>query len=240
RRSEWRVPCMPAAVPGARDVGFTVLSISLSLIAVFLPILLMGGLVGRIFREFAVTLSLAVMISLVVSLTATPMMCSRLLKTRHDPPGRLFRASEAAFARLLAAYSRSLAWALEHPRLVLTVLLATVPLNILLYAQVPKGLFPQADTGRINGNIQGDQSISFQLMKEKLKQFATILQQDPAVAHVAGFTGGRQTNGGFFFISLKPLAERKLSADLVIARLRTKLAQIPGARLLLQAVQDRR
>jgi multidrug efflux pump len=238
RHMEAGMPRMTAAIEGAREVGFTVLSISLSLIAVFLPILLMGGLVGRIFREFAVTLSLAVMISLVVSLTATPMMCSRLLKARHVAPGRFFRASEAVFSRVLAAYSRSLSWALAHPRLILMVLLATVALNILLYAAVPKGLFPQADTGRLNGNIQGDQSISFQLMKEKLKQFAAILRQDPAVAHVAGFTGGRQTNGGFFFVSLKPLTERKVSADMVIARLRSKLAEIPGARLFLQSVQD--
>jgi multidrug efflux pump len=230
---------MSAAVEGAREVGFTVLSISISLIAVFLPILLMGGIVGRIFREFAMTLSLAIIISLVVSLTATPMMCSRLLPIRRQAaPGRLFRASETVFQRVLDVYDRSLGWALRHPRLVLVMLLATIALNVLLYIEIPKGLFPQVDTGRINGNIQGDQSISFQLMKDKLKQFSSILQQDPAVAHVAGFTGGRQTNGGFFFVSLKPLAERKLSADAVITRLRSKLAQIPGARLILQAVQD--
>src|SRR5215831_4591227 len=230
---------MAAAIEGAREVGFTVLSISVSLIAVFLPILLMGGIVGRIFREFAMTLSLAVLISLVVSLTATPMMCSRLLPTRRDTPAGTFsRVSEAVFERILRAYDRTLGWALRHPRLVLLALFATIALNIVLYIEIPKGLFPQVDTGRINGNIQADQSISFQLMKEKLKAFSNILQQDPAVAHVAGFTGGRQTNGGFFFISLKPLAQRKLSADLVIARLRTKLAEIPGARLFLQSVQD--
>jgi multidrug efflux pump len=230
---------MAAAIEGAREVGFTVLSISISLIAVFLPILLMGGIVGRIFREFAMTLSLAIIISLLVSLTTTPMMCSRLLPTGRQPsPARFFRVSEAAFQRVLDIYDRSLSWALRHPRLVLFVLLATIALNVFLYIEIPKGLFPQVDTGRINGNIQGDQSISFQSMKEKLKQFSSILQQDPAVAHVAGFTGGRQTNGGFFFVSLKPLAERRLSADLVITRLRSKLAQIPGARLILQAVQD--
>jgi multidrug efflux pump len=230
---------MAAAIEGAREVGFTVLSISISLIAVFLPILLMGGIVGRIFREFAMTLSLAIIISLLVSLTTTPMMCSRLLPTGRQPsPARFFTVSEAAFQRVLDIYDRSLSWALRHPRLVLCVLLATIALNVFLYIEIPKGLFPQVDTGRINGNIQGDQSISFQSMKEKLKQFSSILQQDPAVAHVAGFTGGRQTNGGFFFVSLKPLAERKLSADLVITRLRSKLAQIPGARLILQAVQD--
>src|SRR5262245_937401 len=238
RHMEAGMTRMAAAIEGAREVGFTVLSISVSLIAVFLPILLMGGIVGRIFREFAMTLSLAVIISLVVSLTATPMMCSRLLPTRRAPPGRLFQASEAAFAAILRTYDHTLGWALRHPRLILFSLFAIIGLNVVLYIEIPKGLFPQVDTGRINGNIQGDQSISFQLMKDKLKAFSTILQQDPAVAHVAGFTGGRQTNGGFFFISLKPLAERQLSADLVIARLRTKLAQIPGARLFLQAVQD--
>jgi multidrug efflux pump len=238
RHMEAGMTRMAAAIEGAREVGFTVLSISVSLIAVFLPILLMGGIVGRIFREFAMTLSLAVLISLVVSLTATPVMCSRLLPTHRAPPGRFFRASEAAFASILRAYDHTLGWALRHPRVILFSLFAIIGLNVILYIEIPKGLFPQVDTGRINGNIQGDQSISFQLMKDKLKGFSTILQQDPAVAHVAGFTGGRQTNGGFFFISLKPLAERKVSADLVIARLRGKLAQIPGARLFLQAVQD--
>jgi multidrug efflux pump len=239
RHMEAGMTRMSAAIQGAQEVGFTVLSISVSLIAVFLPILLMGGIVGRIFREFAMTLSLAIAISLVISLTATPMMCSRLLSLRRErEPGRLFRASETAFEWILHSYSSTLTWALRHPRLILLVLFATIGLNVILYIAIPKGLFPQVDTGRINGNIQGDQSISFQLMKEKLKQFATILQQDPAVAHVAGFTGGRQTNGGFFFISLKPLAERKVSADQVIARLRSKLAQIPGAQLYLQAVQD--
>lgn len=228
-----------AAMEGAREVGFTVLSISISLIAVFMPILLMGGLVGRIFREFAVTLSLAVIISLVLSLTATPMMCSRLLPPQRDrTSGRLFRISEAGFDGLLRAYSRGLDWALKNPRVVMVALFATIALNVALYVSIPKGLFPQTDTGRLNGIIQGDQSISFQLMKEKLQQFANIVQADPAVAHAAGFTGGRQTNGGFMFISLKPLAERKISADQVIARLRPKLAHIAGARLFLQSVQD--
>ena len=228
-----------AAIEGAREVGFTVLSISVSLVAVFLPILLMGGIVGRIFREFAMTLTLAIAISLVVSLTLTPMLCSRLLAPNQGKgPGRFFKASEAVFEKILNTYGRTLGWALKHPRSIMLALFAAIALNVLLFYIIPKGLFPQADTGRLNGNIQGDQSISFQLMKEKLKQFAAILQDDPAVAHVAGFTGGRQTNGGFFFVSLKPLAERKISADLVIARLRSKLAHIPGARLILQAVQD--
>lgn len=230
-----------AAIEGARQVGFTVLSISVSLIAVFLPILLMGGIVGRIFREFAMTLSLAIAISLFISLTATPMMCSRLLPLRRDEaPGRFFRTVEAAFNWILRQYGRTLDVALRHSRIVMLILAMTVALNVVLFIAIPKGLFPQTDTGRINGNIQGDQSISFQAMKDKLQQFAALLEQDPAVAHVAGFTGGRQTNGGFFFVSLKPLAERGISADRVMARLRPKLAQIPGARLYLQAVQDLR
>jgi multidrug efflux pump len=230
---------MAAAIEGAREVGFTVLSISISLVAVFMPILLMAGIVGRIFREFAMTLSLAIAISLVISLTTTPMMCSRLLPLQRDRiPGRLFSASEAVFEGILSAYGRTLGWALSHRRFIMLVLLATVALNIVLFTAIPKGLFPQVDTGRLNGIIQGDQSISFQLMKEKLKQIVEILRQDPAVAHLAGFTGGRQTNGGFVFVSLKPLAERKISADLVMARLRPKLAQVVGARLILQSVQD--
>jgi multidrug efflux pump len=227
-----------AAIQGAREVGFTVLAISISLVAVFLPILLMGGLVGRIFREFSVTLSLAILISLVISLTATPMMCSRLL-SRHQPkPGRFFRATEAFFQKLLNGYSHTLGWALAHPRLIILTVFATIALNIILIIDMPKGLFPLADSGRINGQILGDQSISFQLMKEKLKEFAKVLQEDPAVAHVAGFTGGRQTNGGFLFISLKPLSERNVSVDQVIDRLRGKLAHIAGATLYLKSVQD--
>jgi multidrug efflux pump len=238
RHMEAGMTRMAASIEGAREVGFTVLSISLSLIAVFLPILLMGGLVGRIFREFAMTLSIAILISLVVSLSATPMMCSRLLARHQQAPGRLFRASEYAFERILAAYERTLGWALGHPRLVMLALLAAIALNIALYIVIPKGLFPQVDTGRLSGIIQGDQSISFQLMRTKLTQIVDILRDDPAIAHLAAFTGGRRTNGGFVFVSLKPLAERKISADQVIARLRPKLAQVPGARLFLQPVQD--
>jgi multidrug efflux pump len=239
RHMEAGMSRMAAAIEGAREVGFTVLSISISLVAVFMPILLMAGIVGRIFREFAMTLSLAIAISLVISLTTTPMMCSRLLPLQRDRiPGRLFSASEAVFEGILSAYGRTLGWALSHRRFIMLVLLATVALNIVLFTAIPKGLFPQVDTGRLNGIIQGDQSISFQLMKEKLKQIVEILRQDPAVAHLAGFTGGRQTNGGFVFVSLKPLAERKISADLVMARLRPKLAQVVGARLILQSVQD--
>jgi multidrug efflux pump len=228
-----------AALVGAREVGFTVLSISVSLVAVFLPILLMGGIVGRLFREFAVTLSMAVMISMVVSLTVTPVMCSRLLRPMRDrKQGRFFRASERVFDGALHFYERTLGWALRHSRLVLFVLIGTVGLNVYLYVIVPKGFFPQQDTGRIIGGIQADQSISFQLMKQKLGQFMAIVQADPAVASVVGFTGGRQTNSGFTFIALKPLSERGISADRVIARLRGKLARVPGGRLFLQAVQD--
>jgi multidrug efflux pump len=230
---------LDAALLGAREVGFTVLSMSVSLVAVFLPILLMGGIVGRLFREFAVTLSMAVMISLVVSLTVTPVMCSRLLRPMHDRKlGRFFGATERVFDGALHFYERSLGWSLRHMRLVVLVLIATVGLNVYLYVIVPKGFFPQQDTGLMIGGIQADQSISFQLMKQKMTQFMAIIQADPAVASVAGFTGGRQTNSGFAFISLKPLSERGISADRVIARLRPKLARVPGGQLFLQAAQD--
>jgi multidrug efflux pump len=239
RHLEAGISRVEAALLGAREVAFTVLSISVSLVAVFLPILLMGGIVGRLFREFAVTLSMAVMISMVVSLTVTPVMCSRLLRPTHDrKPGRFFRASECVFDRALRFYERTLGWALRHSRLVALVLLATIGLNVYLYVIVPKGFFPQQDTGLLIGGIQADQSISFQLMKQKMTQFMAIIQADPAVASVAGFTGGRQTNSGFAFISLKPLAERGISADRVIARLRPKLNAVPGGRLFLQAAQD--
>ncbi len=213
---------------------------SLSLVAVFIPILLMGGIVGRLFREFAMTLSVAVLVSLVVSLTTTPMMCARLLKgPAQRPPGRLYRASERAFEWLHNRYERSLAWALRHSVLMLVVLLATVGLNIYLYMIVPKGLFPQQDTGRVTGSIQADQSISFQAMQQKLADFIEIIRRDPAVDSVVGFTGGGgQRNTGRAFISLKPLEARQLSADAVIARLRAQLAQVPGATLYLQPVQD--
>jgi multidrug efflux pump len=230
---------LDAALLGAREVGFTVLSMSVSLVAVFLPILLMGGIVGRLFREFAVTLSMAVMISLVVSLTVTPVMCSALLRPMHDrKPGRFFRTTERIFEGALHFYERTLGWSLRHMRLVVVVLIATVGLNVYLYVIVPKGFFPQQDTGLMIGGIQADQSISFQLMKQKMTQFMAIIQADPAVASVAGFTGGRQTNSGFAFISLKPLSERGISADRVIARLRPKLARVPGGQLFLQAAQD--
>ncbi len=229
-----------AALQGAREVGFTVLSMSVSLIAVFIPILLMPGIVGRLFREFAVTLSIAIAISMVVSLTTTPMMCAFVLRP-HDgtrPLGRFFRWSERGFAALQRWYGGSLRFVLRHPLATMLVFLATVILNIDLYVTIPKGFIPQQDTGRIVGGIRAAQSISFQAMRRKFRQFMEIVRQDPAVESAAGFTGGFSTNSGFVFATLKPLSERKISADQVIARLRPKLAQVPGANLFLAAVQD--
>jgi multidrug efflux pump len=228
-----------AALLGAREVGFTVLSMSFSLIAVFIPILLMGGIVGRYFREFAVTLSVAILISLVLSLTMTPMMCSRLLRSEKGRrQGRFSVWSERAFDALHHGYERSLAWVLDHGLIVVLVLLATVCLNVYLYIIIPKGFFPQQDTGRLIGNIQADQSISFQAMRSKLAAFVDIVRADPAVENVVAFTGGQQRNTGVMFAQLKPLAERKESADKIIARLRVKLAKEPGANLFLSPVQD--
>ena len=240
RRIEEGMAPMEAALKGTREVGFTVLSMSLSLIAVFIPILLMGGIIGRLFREFAVTLSVAILVSLALSLTATPMMCARLLRREQpdEEPGRLSRLSRRAFDSLLHGYERSLSWALKHGRFMMLLLAATVGVNAYLYVIVPKGFFPQQDTGRLSGFIQADQGISFQAMQKKLNDFIEIVRQDPAVENVIGFTGGGQRNTGAMFMSLKPLAERKMSADMVIARLRGKLAREPGASLFLQPVQD--
>jgi len=239
RHVEAGMPRFQAALIGAREVSFTVLSMSLSLIAVFIPILLMGGIVGRLFREFAMVLSIAILVSLLVSLTTTPMMCARLPAAKPGrQPGRLSRGCERAFNLLLAAYERSLRTALSYPRITMLTLLAVLGLNFVLFTTIPKGFFPQQDTGRLTGGIQADQSISFQLMRQKLTQFISIVRKDTAVASVVGFTGGGQTNSGFVFVSLKPLAERKLSADGVIARLRRELAVVPGAVLYLQSVQD--
>jgi multidrug efflux pump len=230
---------MQAALRGAREVGFTVVSMSLSLVAVFLPILLMGGIVGRLFREFAVTLSIAVIVSLAVSLTTTPMMCSRLLSpAAAGRPGLVARLLEAAFDWLHRGYDQSLRSALRHPLFTMLLLAATLVLNVYLYIIIPKGFFPQQDTGRMIGGIQADQSISFQAMRQKLAQFIDIVRKDPAVESVVGFTGGGQTNSGFMFVALKPLAERKVSTDIIIGRLRRQLNQVPGAALFLQAVQD--
>ncbi|VVE22685.1 multidrug efflux RND transporter permease subunit [Pandoraea soli] len=238
-----------AALKGTREVGFTVLSMSISLVAVFIPLLLMGGIVGRLFREFAVTLSAAILVSLVVSLTATPMMCARLLKGKpargaSEPPprasvwARIGGWTERMFDGMLREYERSLSWALRHGPLMLGILFATICLNVWLYTVVPKGFFPQQDTGRMIGFIQADQAISFQAMEKKLADFIKIVQADPDVSTVTGFTGGSNRNGGLMFVTLKPLGERKISADQVIARLRGKLAKEPGAMLYLQSVQD--
>ncbi len=239
RHMENGMPRRQAALQGAREVGFTVLSMSLSLVAVFTPILLMGGIVGRLFREFAVTLSVAILVSLVVSLTTTPMMCSRLL--RHEP-GRQrsapLRLGERLFAAWLAGYRRTLRAALHHPHITLAILAATVGLNFYLFSIVPKGFFPQQDTGRMVGGIIADQSISFQSMRDKLQRYVSIIKEDPAVQTVVGFTGGGQTNSGFVFVALKPKSERRLSADQVIGRLRGTLVKVPGASLYLQSVQD--
>jgi multidrug efflux pump len=241
RHIEQGMKPVKAALVGAREVGFTVLSMSISLIAVFIPILMMGGIVGRLFREFAVTLSVAILVSLLVSLTTTPMMCAMLLKQESEEerkPGRFFSAVERLFDSMLRGYERSLAWALRFSPLMIVILLATIALNVYLYVIVPKGFFPQQDTGRLVGGIRGDQSISFQAMRTKLSEFVEIVRQDPAVANVTAFTGGGRRNGGSMFIALKPLSERKISADKVIARLRIKLGHVAGASLFLQAVQD--
>jgi multidrug efflux pump len=230
---------LEASIKGAGEVGFTVLSMSISLIAVFIPILLMGGIIGRLFREFAMTISIAILISLVVSLATTPMMCAVLLRSeagqRH---GRLYQFSERFFEGMLNIYRRSLTSALKHPFTMVMIFLTVFGLNFYLYVAIPKGFFPQQDTGRMIGQIQADQSISFQLMQQKLAQFVNIIKGDPAVDTVVGFTGGGQTNSGFMFVSLKSLSERGISVDGVIGRLRRKMAVVPGATLFLQAVQD--
>jgi multidrug efflux pump len=228
-----------AAMKGASEIGFTVLSMSTSLVAVFIPILLMGGIVGRLFREFAVVLSVAIGVSLLISLTTTPMMCARFLRHETGQHNRLYRFSENAFNRLLRTYDVSLRWVLRHQFLILLVTLGTVCLNIYLFVRTPKGFFPQQDTGRFTGLIQGDQDLSFTAMSQKMRQFTDIVLQDPAVDTVLSFTGGG--SGGStarMFGQLKPLSERKLSVDQVIARIRGKTAKIPGAALYLQAVQD--
>jgi multidrug efflux pump len=236
---------LDATLLGAREVGFTVLSMSVSLIAVFVPILLMGGLVGRLFREFAMTITIAIVISLVVSLTTTPMMCAVLLRgDRGGSHGWIYRVSERVFELMLNFYRWTLAIALRHPRSVMLILVATLGLNFYLYGTVPKGFVPQQDTGLLIGSIQADQHISFQLMQQKLRQFIAIVKSDPAVDTVVGFTGGSgpgpggSTNTGTVFASLKPLGERKSPADEVIGRLRGELAAVAGATLFLQSVGD--
>ena len=237
---------MQAALQGAREVGFTVVSMSLSLVAVFIPFVLTGGIVGALFKEFTLTLSVAIMISLVISLTTTPMMCSLLLRRGGErKPSRLAASFERGFESLRRDYERTLGWALDHRRTMLTVLFATIALNVFLYVVIPKGFFPQQDTGQIRGGVRGDATVSFQLMKGKLQQVAAIIQKDPAVLTVTGAVGG----GGFgpaggggsqanLNIALKPLAQRDVSADQVIGRLRPKFSQVAGVQVFLQAVQD--
>ncbi|MEO5661294.1 MAG: efflux RND transporter permease subunit [Polaromonas sp.] len=231
-----------AALLGAREVGFTVLSISLSLVAVFIPLLFMGGQTGRLFREFAVTLSAAVLISLVISLTTTPMMCAWLLKPAADskPPGRIARWFENAFKRLLRSYEIALDWALGSQLIVMLILLAVIGLNVYLYIAAPKGFFPQQDTGQISGGVRADRSISFQAMQGKLKALVDIIRKDPAVDTVVGFTGGSRSGGGFMFINLKPVGQRADAGQAVIARLRPQLARVTGVTLFLNPVQDLR
>jgi multidrug efflux pump len=229
-----------AALLGAREIGFTVISMSTSLIAVFIPILLMGGIVGRLFREFAVTLSAAIAVSLVVSLTTTPMLCARFLKA-HDPGGHgaLYRMSERGWLWMNRTYKTSVGWVLRHKRFTFAVAILMVVLNVWLYFIVPKGFFPQQDTGRMTGTIMGDQDVSFQDMRDKTNQFIRIVKQDPAIENVLASVGGNAAqNQGRMFVTLKPLAQRKISADQVIARLRPKLAHVPGATLFFQGVQD--
>jgi len=234
-----------AALLGAKEVSFTVVAMSLSLIAVFVPILLMGGLVGRLFREFAVTLSVAILVSLVVSLTTTPMMCAYLATTPdQERENRLTRTSRRSFEYLQSAYDRSLRWALANPLTIIVILVLAVGINFYLWAKVPKGFFPQQDSGSLTGSIRADQTISFQAMEQKFRKFVDIMHSDPDVEHVVGFTGGGggrgggSTNSGFIYAQLKPLGERKLSTDQVIDNLRPQFDKVAGARLFMRGRQD--
>ena len=233
-----------AALKGAQEIGFTVLSMSLSLIAVFIPLLLMGGIVGRLFREFAVTLSVAIAVSLVISLTTTPMMCAHLLR-EHQEHGWLYRTSERFFTWIINTYGTTLSVALKYAPVTLAILIGTIVLNGYLFVRVPKGFFPQQDNGRVSGQITGDQDISFQDMDRIVRQMVDIVDKDPGVDTVSGSTGGSGPGGGTanqarIYLSLKPLQERKVGVDQIIARLRPKLARIPGATLYMQASQDLR
>jgi multidrug efflux pump len=241
RHMEAGMPRFEAALIGVRQVGFTVLAMSLSLIAVFIPILFMGGIFGRLFREFAVTLSVSIVISMIVSLSTTPMMCSRILGKPRHKSGRLYRLSERFFEELISGYESALRWVLDHAPLTVVVLIATIFLNFWLWVAIPKGFFPDQDTGRLNGFIQADQSISFQLLSKKMKQFLDIVQKDPAVdtaVGTAGSTGGSRGNSARVMISLKPLSQRSASSTEVIARLRPQLARVPGATLFLNTQQE--
>ena len=231
-----------AALKGAQEIGFTVFTISISLIAVFIPLLLMGGIVGRLFREFAITLSTSIVVSMVISLTTTPMMCAYLLKSQREVKhGRLFTASENAFEGILGLYRRTLHWVLDHPLLTLTVLFLTIALNVVLIYEIPKGFFPVEDTGAISGGVRGPQDSSFPAMNTSLQQIIDVVKKDPAIANVSGFCGGNgATNTGNLYIALKPLGERNVSASQVIDRLRPKLNRVSGASAFLQPVQDLR
>jgi multidrug efflux pump len=231
-----------AALKGAQEIGFTVFSISISLIAVFIPLLLMGGIVGRLFREFAITLSTAIVVSMVISLTTTPMMCAYLLRDEHKQKhGRIYMASEKAFDWTLSLYRRTLHWVLENPALTLIVLFLTIALNVVLIIKIPKGFFPQQDTGALTGGVQGPQDSSFPAMNNSIQQIVGVIKKDSAVANVIGFTGGGgATNGGNVYVALKPLNERKVSAADIINRLRPQLNRLPVASTFLQAAQDLR
>jgi multidrug efflux pump len=231
-----------ATLKGAREIGFTVLSISISLIAVFIPLLLMGGIVGRLFREFAITLSTAILVSMAISLSTTPMMCAYLLRNEHSKKhGWLYMATERFFERILSWYRNSLHWVLDHAFLTLTVLFLTIALNVVIVLKIPKGFFPQQDTGTLGGGIQGPQDASFQVMNDSIQKIEGVVNKDPAVANVIGFTGGGgATNSGNIFISLKPLNERKIGAPQIINRLRPQLNRLPVASTFLQASQDLR
>jgi multidrug efflux pump len=234
---------MEAALRGAREVGFTVLSISLSLVAVFIPLLFMDGQIGRLFREFAVTLSVAVLISLVISLTTTPMMCALLLRAERPggkPPGRLARMAERAYQWSLRTYAHSLDWALASKAVVMVVLLAVIGLNVYLFAAIPKGYFPEQDNGQLNAGLRADQSISSAALADKLRQAVDIIHKDPAVDTVVGFSGGSRSGGGFMFVNLKPASQRTEKTAAVINRLRPQLNQLTGLRVFLSPVQDLR
>jgi multidrug efflux pump len=247
RHLESGMPAFNAALVGAREISFTVFSISMSLIAVFIPILMMGGIIGRLFREFAITLSVAIVVSMVISLTTTPMMCAHLLK--HQEPGEkhniFYRTSEKFFNGLLSIYRSSLRWALDNPVLILIVLALTIALNVVVIVRIPKGFFPQQDTGAVVGGVQGPQDASFAFMNYSIQQLVKVIRTNPNIAHVNAYTGGNgSSNGGFIYIALKPLGNgpghRKDSAMQVINEIRPKMARLPVASAFLQPVQDLR
>jgi multidrug efflux pump len=230
-----------AALQGAKEIGFTVFSISISLIAVFIPILMMGGIVGRLFREFAITLSTAILVSMVISLTTTPAMCAHMLKPQSEKHNWLYRKSDSFFNGMLSGYRRSLLWVLDNPALILTVLVLVIALNVVIVAVIPKGFFPMQDTGVVFGGVQGPQDASFALMKDSVQQLVKVIKSDPAVDNVVAFTGGQgNMNGGFIFMSLKPLNERKTGALQILGRLRGKMAALPVASAFMQPAQDLR